>query len=120
MADEVAWSPDESRIAYRADQEADGVFELYTVRTNAGENLKVNPVFAPPSAANDGVTVAEVRWSRDSSRLAFVTAEYLTIRDPLFGDDLVLTRRTEQVAAPNGSAVAELRNNPDGKTVWSH
>ncbi|WP_211227230.1 hypothetical protein, partial [Saccharospirillum impatiens] len=36
------WSPDSSRLAYRADQDTDGVNELYSSLAAGGDNVKVS------------------------------------------------------------------------------
>jgi Tol biopolymer transport system component len=42
-------SPDSSRVAYRADQSTDGIFELFSVPIDGGEALRLNDPFPGPS-----------------------------------------------------------------------
>ncbi len=61
------WSPDGSRLAYQADQESDGVQELYvSVPGNAPAVTKVSPT---PSSPNGDVR--NYAWAPDSSRIAY-------------------------------------------------
>ncbi|MHC4458897.1 MAG: TolB family protein, partial [Planctomycetota bacterium] len=64
---EFKWSPDSSRIAYRAEQDTDNVVELYTSPPDSSTgNTKINPnTFVP------GQNVTAFAWAPDSSRLAY-------------------------------------------------
>jgi len=64
------WSPDSTRIAYRADQDTDDVIEIYTSPpdSNIG-NVKVSfldPITIP------GSDVFDYSWAPDSSRIAYI------------------------------------------------
>ncbi len=39
---DFSWAPDSSRIAYRADQRFDGIIELFTVRPDGNDNLRIS------------------------------------------------------------------------------
>ena len=60
------WSPDSSRLAYRAIQDTDGVIELYSVLADGTGNAKVS---GPLVAGGD--VLFNFQWSPDSSRLAY-------------------------------------------------
>ena len=60
------WSPDSSRLAYRAIQYTDGVIELYSVLADGTGNAKVS---GPLVAGGD--VLFNFQWSPDSSRLAY-------------------------------------------------
>ena len=60
------WSPDSSRLAYRAIQDTDGVIELYSVLADGTGNAKVSG----PLVAGGNVQ-SVFQWSPDSSRLAY-------------------------------------------------
>ena len=59
------WSPDGSWLAYRAYQDIDNVTQLYTVRPDGSENLRVN------GALVTGGNVVNFRWSPDNSMIAY-------------------------------------------------
>ncbi|MEE9597367.1 MAG: hypothetical protein V3V96_11375, partial [Acidiferrobacterales bacterium] len=60
------WAPDSSRIAYIADQDTDGVRELYSSLPGGGGNVKVSG----PLVAGGDVSFF-FPWAPDSSRLAY-------------------------------------------------
>ena len=60
------WSPDSSRLAYRANQDIYKSFELYTVFSDGTDNIKVSG-----DVVTDG-NVGYFKWSPDSSRLAYM------------------------------------------------
>lgn len=62
-----AWAPDSSRIAYVADQDTDDIPELFTGLPDGSGNTKVSGALA----AGRGVRLFNVRWSPDSSRVAY-------------------------------------------------
>ncbi len=64
-----AWAPDSSRIAYRADQEVDGIFHLYV----AEPAVQTSPVKVSPNVSDGRVQAFE--WAPDSSRLAYAYSE---------------------------------------------
>jgi Tol biopolymer transport system component len=61
-----AWSPDSERIAYRAAQDRAGVIELYTVRLDGTDNVKLHPDFTA------GQEVETFAWAPDASRVAYM------------------------------------------------
>jgi len=63
-----AWSPDSSRIAYRADQETDEVLELYSSAPDGSGNVKLNG----PLVKGGSVSFGFAAWSPDSSRIAYL------------------------------------------------
>lgn len=61
-----AWAPDSSRIAYIADQETGGVFELFTSTPDGSDNFQVSGVLA------SGGGVQDFQWEPDSTLIAYV------------------------------------------------
>lgn len=91
----VAWAPDSSRLAYIADQDTDGVDELYTVFPDGTGNIKVSGPQTPGGdvGANTlGPTL--LRWAPDSSRIAYIADQdaddvrelYTTLPDSAAGN----------------------------------
>jgi Tol biopolymer transport system component len=81
------WSPDATRLAFRADKETDGVFELFVSPAEGGtEPVKVSGSLIPGGSV---VQSFGFSWSPDGSRLAFradkeiddVTELYVTFAD---------------------------------------
>jgi Tol biopolymer transport system component len=67
---DFAWAPDSSLIAYRADQDIDGVFELYTTQPD-GSTIPVKVSSLDPIAVPDG-DVGTFAWAQDSSLIAYL------------------------------------------------
>ena len=65
------FSPDSSTVVYRADQETDGVFELYSVPAAgpSGGAIKLNPALTP------GGIVFSFQISPDSSRVVYMAEQ---------------------------------------------
>lgn len=90
VSSDWSWAPNASRLAYRADQDTDGVRELYTNLPDGSGNAKINDTL---------VTGGDVRhdrsqWSPDSSALAYTADQDTDGVRELF------------VAAPDGSGTA--------------
>ena len=64
----VTWSPDSSKIAYRADQDTDEVNELYVVNADGSGLVKVSGTMNGDVAASG----TPIRWSSDSSKIAYL------------------------------------------------
>jgi Tol biopolymer transport system component len=60
-----AWAPDSSRIAYIADQETAGVFELFTATPDGSDNVRVSGNLV------NGGDVDAFAWSPQSDRIAY-------------------------------------------------
>ena len=65
-----AWSSDSAQIAYRATQTRDDAVELYSVRPDGTDNLKLHPDFAT------GQNVDEFAWAADASRVAYTANQF--------------------------------------------
>ena len=74
----IAWAPDGAHLAYRADQDADDVFELFTVRPDGTGNVRAS---RPLVAAGD---VNLFAWAPDGSRLAYLASALAADRTELF------------------------------------
>ena len=105
------WAPDSSRIAYRVT--GTGVTELYTVRPDASDNIKVSVPLVAQGA------VIRFEWSSDSSRLLYVADanirsvfELYTVAPDGTG--------TEKINAPLTAANARVQAahwSPDGSRI---
>jgi Tol biopolymer transport system component len=60
------WAPDDTRIAYLADQTAGGINELYTSLPDGSDNQKMHSDFIA------GRNVTTFAWALDSSRIAYI------------------------------------------------
>jgi dipeptidyl aminopeptidase/acylaminoacyl peptidase len=98
---EFEWAPDSSLIAYRADQDSNGVIELYANQpSDTSTPTKVN-ISIPDNdprdvAAEPGSSFDVFEWSPDNSWIAFIadqdtndvfklfTAERITTEPPVF------------------------------------
>jgi Tol biopolymer transport system component len=110
-----AWSSDSERIAYRAAQDLADAIELYAVRPDGTDNVKLHPDFAA------GQEVGTFAWAPDGSRAAylanqsFAAAAVELFTSPPTGsagnirvsDDLVDGGNVEGFSwAPNSSRIA--------------
>jgi Tol biopolymer transport system component len=62
---DFAWAPDSSRIAYIADQNTVGVFELYTDNTFGTSNRRVS------AELSAGENVSAFLWAPDGQLIAY-------------------------------------------------
>jgi Tol biopolymer transport system component len=112
---EFDWSPNGSRIAYLADGEIDGRFELYTNLAGgfSSSNLKVSGSLPP------GGKVEAFEWSPDSKLLAY-TAD----QNNLGEFELFITPPTQQdpvqvseTVLPNNGDVTEFNWSPGSSRI---
>lgn len=109
------WSPDSARLAYRADQEIDGVYELYTVLPDGGGQVKVSG-----STASGGSVDNFFKWSPNGSRLAYRSDEQVANRQELYtvladGSGRV---RVSVELGPGGNVLFNSYNwSPDGTRI---
>jgi Tol biopolymer transport system component len=75
-----AWAPDGSRIAYTADQVADGVVELFTSLPDGTGNVKVSGSLVPGGNS----LRPDFFWAPNSTRIAFVADKLTLGQDELF------------------------------------
>jgi len=64
------WAPDSSRVAYIADQNTPGVFELFTSTPDGLENDLVSDL--PDPFTDPGRNVKDFEWEPDSTLIAYV------------------------------------------------
>jgi Tol biopolymer transport system component len=109
------WSPDGSKLAYVAEQDAVGVRELYVVdfTSTPGEPVKVNGALAAA-----GNVELDVRWSPDSSKLLYRADEEAATRTELYlasfdGGSLTGVDKVSG-AITSGGKVQAFRWAPDG------
>ena len=65
VSSHFSWAPDGSSIVYIADQDIDGVNELYTSEPDGSNNTKLNPSFVA------GQSVNQFKWSPNSIKVAY-------------------------------------------------
>ena len=75
------WSPDSQRLVYIAQQDSATVHELYTVFRDGTGNLKVSQLLAGTFMTN---SFANVGWSPDGTRIAYVAVQDPSGRQELF------------------------------------
>jgi Tol biopolymer transport system component len=78
---EFEWAPDNSRIAYRAEQDTNLVFELYTSLPGGGDNRLVSAI---DPIAVPGSNVINFAWSPDSSLIAYLANQETVTVNELF------------------------------------
>jgi Tol biopolymer transport system component len=103
-----AWSPAGTRIAYLADQNIDGVEELFVT----------SPITGAPSVVNmplaDGAVIT-FAWSSDA-RIAFLVRDGTTLAHTLFALDLGLDGGPITLSSP-GHNVVTFAWSPDGQRI---
>jgi Tol biopolymer transport system component len=97
------WSPDGTHLAYRADQETDGLFEIYvSAATGSAQNVKVSA----------GDTNIQFGWSSDSSLIAFRANGELFVTLPSGASQIV------KLNVPvSGNGVSGFFWSPDGSRI---
>lgn len=78
----VSLSPDGARVVYRADQDTDEVFELYSVSVHGGPVTKLNPPLVAGATAGD---VGKYLVSPDGTRLVYLADQDADQVYELFG-----------------------------------
>lgn len=83
VATGLRWSPDSTRIAYVAEQDTDGVIELYVVDVSGGAPGPSQKVNGPLIAAGD-VILSSVQWSPAGDRIGYLADAAVDGQDELF------------------------------------
>ncbi len=76
----LAFSPDSSRVLYRADQTTDDVYEIFSVPSAGGAATKLNG----PLVANGDVSTSGLAFSPDSSRVLYLADQTTNDVNELF------------------------------------
>lgn len=106
------FSPDSSRVVYRADQQSDGVLEIYSVPSAGGSAVKLNGVLT------SGGTVATYEISPDSTRVIYLADQQVDGRVELFSVPLAGGGATKlNGALPAGGSVTQSLISPDSSRV---
>lgn len=115
---DFAWSPDGTRIAFRADRLLDGVPELWVAELGSAAAVpaKANGALPPGGYVRGGY-----RWSPDSTRIAY-RADQLTAQVPeLFVADVAsstgTTMRVNTNLTPGGQVNPRFLWSPDGAAL---
>lgn len=67
----IAWAPNSSRIAYVADQDTEGVLELYTTTPDGLTNVKVSGAMTPGGEVQTTSLSVPFRWAPNSSMIVY-------------------------------------------------
>lgn len=107
---EVRWSPDDSRIAYRADQNTNGADQLFTSTPDGFANNTVVSGRPVPG----GEVLSGFRWSNDSRRLIYRSDQDENDVQELFTTGIDAEPQTRQ---QNPKISGTLITNSGGATV---
>lgn len=111
-------SPDSSRVVYIADQETDGVFELFSSAVDGSENIKISGNLTP------GGNVAGFDITPDSSQVVYLADQIIAGSNELFAvaiDDTFTNtgfQLNNTVTAPKRVASFKIAEN-SGSVVYS-
>ena len=110
---EFSWAPDNSRVAYIADQNTADVFELYTSLPNGNSNLKISQPAEPDE------DVDEFSWAPDSQRIAFLANFNLSDAVDLFTALPNISSSDQQISSGVGSGqkVTSFKWSPDSALI---
>lgn len=113
---DFAVSPDGDFVAYLADQEQKGLFELFTVPVDGGKVINISRFSGIDAQVLDVVNFA---WAPDNSRVAFLAFNPVNLQDELF-TNLPDGRRPTKVSIdldkPNGN-VTQFEWAPDSSLI---
>ncbi len=107
------WSPDSSRLAYRAAQDSPTLQELYAASPTGGPTVKLNgPVIA------GGSVVGTMAWAPDSTRIVYLASQDTSGVQELYS---TLTNGSDNTrlnpALPAGRLVLQFAIAPDSSRV---
>ena len=78
VVEDYQWAPDSSRVVYRADQDTDGVIELFSVLPDGSGNVKVSgPLVALGS-------VQSFQWAPNSAQIAYLADQETRLLGELY------------------------------------
>lgn len=112
------WSPDSSRVAYIADQDTNGVFELFTSTPDGSENDLVSNL--PDSLLNPGRNVVDFEWEPNSTLIAYVADQDSNDEFELYvspSDSNIGNRKVSGIPM-NGSGIRETPPLPSGEYLF--
>ena len=108
------WSRNSSRVAYIADQNTNGVFELFTSTPDGKENDLVSDL--PDPSLNPGRNVKDFEWGPDSSLIAYVADQDTDDKFELYispSDSNIGNRKVSGIPMV-GSGIREIPPVPSG------
>ncbi len=108
------WAPNSSRVAYIADQNTNGVFELFTSTPNDNKNDLVSDL--PDPLINPGRNVRDFEWEPTSSLIAYVADQDTNDKFELYvspSDSNIGNRKVSGIPVA-GSGVRETPPLPSG------
>jgi Tol biopolymer transport system component len=112
--DEVdpAWSPDDTRIAFLANNPNSAGGRIMVMRTDGSHRRLVAKVPLLGANAGEAYNVERPSWSPDGKRLAFVGATGITTVRANGSGPVVLTSGLHPSWSPDGSSLAFMRFDP--------
>ncbi len=110
----LLFSPDSSRVVYRADQQSDEVFELYSVPSAGGSAVKLNGALTP------GGDVDAYEISPDSSRVIYRADQQTDEKMELYSVPLAGGGATKLngTMIPNGEIFEALISSDSSRVVY--
>jgi Tol biopolymer transport system component len=104
----IAWSPDSTSLAYRAYIDSNTVVDLYTVKADGSDGVKINPLM--PS----GSRVQNIAWSPLSDQLAYSADQETPNVVELFAATPGVPGIAKLNAALTGADILHFSWSPDG------
>ena len=112
------WAPNSSRVAYIADQNRNGVFELFTSTPDGNENDLVSDL--PDPLINPGPDVKDFEWEPNSTLIAYVADQDTNDKFELYvspSDSNIGNRKVSGIPMI-GSGVRENPPVPSGEYLF--
>ena len=112
------WAPDSSRVAYIADQNTNGVFELFTSTPDGNANDLVSNL--PDPSINPGRDVRDFEWEPKSGLVAYVADQDANDKFELYvspSDSNIGNRKVSGIPM-TGSGIREASPLPTGKFLF--
>ncbi len=113
----LQFSPNSSRVLYRADQDTDDVFEIYSVPGTGGAAVKLNGALV----AGGGVSQNGLQFSSDSSRVLYVADQDVSNVNEVFSVPSTggLPVKLNGALVAGGDVVSNgVRFSPDGSRAF--
>ena len=111
-------SPDSARVIYKADQETDEVFELFSVPIGGGTATKLNGELVP-NPLFTGADVFTYSISPDSARVVYHTVEQPSFENELYSVPINggTATKLNGTLVTGGDVIYDFHISPDGSRV---